>query len=161
MASTATRIAELERELGELRAEAVRGLPESFDVLLVAVGEVRLAVALTDVHEVVPRVMLFRMPGAPPWHAGSLAWRGEHVAVVDAGARWSGEPLPVRLEDRIVLMQHDGALRGLLVSAVEGVDRLRRDELTSSDAELAVGLATRDGSSVALVATHRLFGYER
>ena len=157
------RIAELERELLSLRAgaaaEMLAALPETLGVLIVRVGHTRLALPLAGVHEVLPRVMLFRLPSAPDWHAGSLAWRGQHVPVVDLGARWDGEVLPVRLEDRIVLVQHDGGLHGLLVAEVVDVDTFVRSELTPSTHAAAVALTTRGGGTVALLAPGRLFGF--
>jgi len=162
------RIARLERELLELRRgldaeQPPAKLPaESFEVLLLEAGDARVAIPVTAVIEVLPRVLLFSLPGAAAWQAGYMRWRGEHVSVLDLGARWSGRPLPVRLEDRIVVLRHAGRLHGLLVEDVAGVEWLSPGETTTldeaSDEEgYALALAARAGRSFLLIALDRLF----
>jgi chemotaxis-related protein WspB len=128
-------IERLRQEVAALRqalglSTAVEELPETFDALVAAVETERLAVPLRQVLEVVPRVLLRPLPEAPAHVAGYMRWRGVHVPVVDMGRRCSGEPLPVRLEDRIVLVRRGPSeVRGLLVSEVEGVARIEKSAL--------------------------------
>jgi chemotaxis signal transduction protein len=131
------------------------------DVLLLEGHEALLAVPLHSVVQVVPRVQLLRLPGSPVTLAGHLRFRGEHVPVIDLAARLGREPLPVRLEDRIVLLEEAGARHGLLVPEVAGVARLHRSETSlltglAAGIDCAVALASREGRSVVLVSVERL-----
>lgn len=162
------RIARLEQELRALRASVAgparprEEIPERLPLLVVTAGEARVAVPLGAVVEVVPRVLLDRLPDAPPHRAGFMRWRGEHVGVLDLQARWTGQPLPARLEDRIVVLRHGEALHGLLVEEIAGLDEVRRSEATplppgSEGADYAVALFARGDGSVVLVSLEELF----
>jgi chemotaxis signal transduction protein len=131
----------LRQEIAALRQaldlqSAVEELPETFDTLVGSIGDERLAVPLRHVLEVVPRVFLSPLPEAPAHVAGYMRWRGAHVPVVDMGRHWTGEPLPVRLEDRIVVVRRGpNEVRGLLVSEVEGVARIEKNTLHPARAD--------------------------
>jgi chemotaxis signal transduction protein len=133
-------VAELERlrqEVLGLRTAlglqtALEELAESFDVLVGSVGPDRVGVPLRHVLEVIPRLLVTILPDAPAPLAGYMRWRGLHVPVLDMGRLWSGAPLPLRLEDRIVVVRRaPGELRGLLLSEVEGVTRVDKSALSA------------------------------
>jgi chemotaxis signal transduction protein len=133
----AAELARLRQEVEGLRAAlglqtALEELPEAFDVLVGAVGPDRLGVPLRHVLEVIPRLLVNILPDAPAPLAGYMRWRGLHVPVVDLGRLWSSAPLPVRLEDRIVVVRRaPGEVRGLLLSELEGVTRVRKSALSA------------------------------
>jgi chemotaxis signal transduction protein len=160
-------IQRLRRELEALRAalgvqSAIGELAAVFDTLVAAVDTQRLAVPLQQVVEVLPRVLLSPLPEAPPHVAGYMRWRGVHVPVVDMGLQLQGRPLPVQLEDRIVVIRRSASeLRGLLVSEVEGVVRMQREQLSpvrpdAPGAAWALGFVQREDSAVLLVSLDRL-----
>jgi chemotaxis signal transduction protein len=162
------RLERLEREVSRLRAELlperrIEELPEVLDVLVAIVAGRLVALPLDAVLEVIPRVPFVPLPDAPPHMAGHMRWRGAHVPVVDATFLWTGHCLaPRRLEDRVVVVRHGGAPRGLLVPEVPGVDRFRKAEWDAvaagaGGAELAVALAHRPEGSVLLVSLPHLF----
>jgi chemotaxis signal transduction protein len=128
-------IVRLQQELAALRQAlglqaAVEELPESFDALVGAVGSERMAVPLRYVLEVVPRVLLSPLPEAKAHVAGYMRWRGAHAPVIDMGQRFTGVPLPIRLEDRILVVRRGASeVRGLLLSEIEGVVRIERSAL--------------------------------
>ena len=76
------------------RAEAIRtpasaGRPRGrFQALFFEVAGLRLAVALTDLHSVVPRddVTITPMPDQPAWCLGLMRYRQRNVRVVDTAA---------------------------------------------------------------------------
>jgi chemotaxis-related protein WspB len=160
-------IERLRREVEALQAALgvralVDELPAAFDTLIGGVDTQRLAVLLQEVVEVVPRVLLAPLPEAPPHVAGYMRWRGVHVPVVDMGLKLRGCPLPVQLEDRIVVIRRSASeLRGLLLSEVEGVARIERESLSpvrpdAPGAAWALGFVQRDESAVLLVSLDRL-----
>jgi chemotaxis signal transduction protein len=107
------------------------------------VADERYALPARDVVEVLPRVSLSRMPHAPPWNAGLLAYRGTAVPVIDLNRRLLDARCPPRLGNRILVLDVDrggSAPRerfGLLVEQVLEVRSLpERGALTSSHAGL-------------------------
>ena len=87
------------------------------------IGEDKLALDIRRVREVVPRVRLLRVVGAPDWHAGVFVYRGEVVPVVDLHRLAGAEPCPEHLSSRIILVAPRQAaaaerLVGLLASQV-------------------------------------------
>jgi chemotaxis-related protein WspB len=142
--------------------KAVEELPESFDAVVGVVGFVRLGLPLRYVQEVVPRVPLIPLPEAPKCVAGCMLWRGAYVPVVDMGLCWSGQPLPERLEDRIVVVRHGASEpRGLLFSDVDGIAPVEKSRLAPVRAEAcraagALGFLELDGQPLLLVALGRL-----
>jgi len=128
-------LARLRQEVEALRnalglQAAVEELPEAFDVLVGSAGGVRLGVPLAQVLEVVPRVLVAALPEAPAHVPGYMRWRGVHVPVLDMGRLLTGAPLPLRLEDRIVVVRRGpGQVRGLLLAEVEGVAALEKRAL--------------------------------
>ncbi|HBL27870.1 MAG TPA: hypothetical protein DD490_13610 [Acidobacteria bacterium] len=162
------RLARLEREVSRLRAELfperrLEEIPATLDVLIVGVADGLLAFPLAAVLEVIPLVPCQPLPDAPPQTLGHMRWRGAHVPVIDTTALWTGRNLaPRRLEDRIVVVQHESVVRGLLVPEVLGVDRFQKAEwdavrADTGGAELALALAHRSAGSVLLVSLPHLF----
>lgn len=162
------RLARLEREVLLLRSELfpARGteeLPEALEALVVMIGNEPVALPLEAVVEVIPRVPFVPLPDAPPQVVGHMRWRGAHVPVVDPTFLFTGKTLaPPRLEDRVVVVRHDEAPRGLLVPDVFGVDRFLKAEWNAvradaGGAEFALALAHRSEGAVLLVSLARLF----
>lgn len=162
------RLHHLEQELFRLRAELfperrLEELPEQIEVLIVTIANEPVALPLEAVLEVIPRVPIQPLPEAPPQVVGHMRWRGAHVPVVDPTFLWTGHNLlPPRLEDRVVVVRHDGAPRGLLVPEVSGVDRFSKADWSAvradaGGAEFALALAHRADGSVLLVSLPRLF----
>jgi chemotaxis-related protein WspB len=84
------------------------------------IGDEKLALDIRRVREVVPRVRLQRVSGAPDWHAGVFVYRGEVVPVVDLHRLAGAEPCPEHLSSRIILISPNQSQRwvGLLASQV-------------------------------------------
>jgi chemotaxis-related protein WspB len=165
---TLRRLALLEREVARLRSElfperALEELPETLEALVAVVAGAAIALPLDAVLEVIPRVPIRPLPDAPAHALGHIRWRGVHVAVFDLTCLWTGANLsPRRLEDRLVVVRHEGVPRGLLVPDVEGVESFGRHEWNpvaadAGGAEYAVALAHRPQGSVLLVSLPRLF----
>ena len=76
--------------------------------LFLHTGAERLAIPAAAVVEVVPAVRLHPLPGGPPWVAGVFRFRGTVTPVVDLHRLATGEPCPMRLNTRIVVVNHTG-----------------------------------------------------
>ena len=94
-------------------------------VLTFQVGREPLALDIRRVREVVPRVRLQPVSGAPAWLAGVFVYRGEVVPVIDLHRLISNRECPAHLSTRIILVPQplDGEQRlvGLLAAQVADV----------------------------------------
>jgi len=86
-------------------------------------GVHRYAIDSRHVSEVLPRVRLHAMSGAPDWFAGMLVCRGMAIPVMDLAQLTEGRSCGDRLSGRIVVLRIEvrGSLRqiGLLVESVD------------------------------------------
>lgn len=85
------------------------------------------AVALERLVEIVPRVMMSRLPGADDFVEGVFTYRGELCIAVSLRRRFGHPPRRPRLEDHVVVVRGRRRLLGLVVDRVEG-DRALEDE---------------------------------
>lgn len=91
-------------------------------LLLAAAGELY-AIASHDVVEVIPRVVLRPISGAPPHRAGVFNFRGQVVPVVDVAQLIGGSSCAEHLSSRIIMIRQPpgeggGGLLGLLAERV-------------------------------------------
>lgn len=161
------RLEVLEQEVRRLRAELhpearAEEIPNTLDVLVAVVSNCLVAVPLDVVLEVIPRLPFVALPDAPAHLLGHMRWRGAHVPVLDLHFLWTGRNLaPSRLEDRLIVARHDGAVLGLLVPEVLGVDRFEKPEWNvvrpeTGGAQFALALAHRPEGEVLLISLARL-----
>jgi chemotaxis-related protein WspB len=73
-------------------------------VLTFQVGGDRLALDVQRVREVIPRVNLQRVAGAPGWLAGLFVYRGQVVPVIDLHRLLGAGECPPHLSSRIILV---------------------------------------------------------
>lgn len=132
----------LEQKLAELRSRVVGSvererLPDGpLPLLLLRIGEERVALLQSYVQEVVMVPRLTPLPEAPAWVPGVLNCRGESVLVLDALARLARSSRRAALSDRIVLLDYEGRRVGLLVQEVLGVATASRAEIQSPSRDL-------------------------
>lgn len=78
-------------------------------LLLLSVGEQLYALESERVVEVIPRVMLRPVSGAPPHRPGVFNFRGRVVPVVDVSQLIAGRPCTAHLSSRIIMVRHGEA----------------------------------------------------
>lgn len=123
-------------------------------VLTFQIGDDTLAIDIRGVREVVPRVCLRHVSGAPDWHAGVFVYRGAVVPVVDLHRLAGAEPCPPYLSSRIILIapqQGNGRLIGLLASQVAATRELSLEGQATNRASsdgVNFGVLIADGKGV-------------
>lgn len=162
------RFKKLEREVKILRAllkeqleKSLESFPERQDVLVGMVGAQWVAMSLACIVEVLPRVLLTPLPEVPPYVSGCMQWRGAQVPVIDLSARWGDPPLPVKLEDRIIILEYRKQIWGLLLSHVDHLSSISRQQIDPIPAEIpsapfALGLWSYGDHSVLLLSIDHL-----
>ncbi len=101
------------------------------------IGDACLALDVRRVHEVVPRVGLQPVVGAPPWLAGVFVYRGQAVPVIDLHRLAGAGECPAHLSTRIILVPDprggEGRLLGLLAAQVADVREIEAPARPAAD----------------------------
>ena len=98
-------------------------------LLLFQIGETRYALDTAAVLEIVPRVTLRPVLGAPPGVVGLLDYHAAPVPVLDLSALATGQPATTRFSTRLILVQTaavDGFRRVLGLLAERATTLVRR-----------------------------------
>lgn len=113
--------------------------------LRLALGDDRYAVELLRVQEVVRLIPVIAMRGAAPSLLGVINLRGQVVPVHDLGKWLYRSPVEPDDRARIVVLEHQDELLGVLVSAVTDVVTLNPDQIEPP----ALGARDRIGMGIA------------
>lgn len=132
-------------------------MPE--DHCIFAVAQLTAAVPARDVVEIVPMPELSPLPETPSFVLGAFNLRGRGVPVVSLTARLLDEMQPPRAPDRVIVVEHDGALVGLHVTSVHDVTPLPESSIedplahahSARHARFLRGIAKREDALVALL----------
>jgi chemotaxis-related protein WspB len=102
-------------------------------VLTFQVGREPLALDIRRVREVLPRVRLRPVSGAPDWLAGAFVYRGRVIPVIDLHRLAGAGECPPHLSSRIILVPHTPPgggerLLGLLATQVADIREVHVDD---------------------------------
>lgn len=111
-------------------------------VLPFRIGAAWYGVDAREVVEVIPHVPLRPCPGAPPYVAGVLNYRGSVVPVLDLGLRTGAPPCAPRLSTRILVATYPGRdsvsrRLGLLAESMTATLALGEDAFLGGQLSLA------------------------
>ncbi len=121
--------------------------------LVVRTADIRLAVPLESVRDVMRPLPLTALPGTPDWVAGVANVRGDIVTVIDLAAFLElGEPAARR--GLVIVQGNDGCVLGALVDEITGIRAVTDDAESPIDNRLAQFLAGVGADPSGLV--HRL-----
>lgn len=130
--------------------------------LRVTVGNDSYGMELLRVQEVVRLAPIVALRGAARAVLGVMNLRGRIVPVIDLGLWLQAGCVHADERSRIVVVERDDEMIGMLVSAVEDVVTLGRERieppLASSDPGAIVGIARVGGTPTVLLDANALFG---
>ena len=123
--------------------------------LVFQVGPDKVAVDVRRVREVVPRVQLTAVQGAPGWVAGVFVYHGRVVPVVDLHALAGVGECPMHLSSRIILFPYPldvpESLVGLLATQVAEIREIRpgiAQPIPGPPGRPSLGPALADGQGI-------------
>lgn len=115
------------------------------------------------VQEVLRVTEIAPVPGSPPYVLGIINLRGNVVTVIDTRKRFGLEPKELDDSTRIVIIESDKQVVGVLVDAVAEVVDLRSTEIesapnvgTEESAKFIQGVASSDNELLILVDLNKL-----
>ncbi|WP_185266165.1 chemotaxis protein CheW [Halopseudomonas xiamenensis] len=111
-----------------------------------------------QVQEVLRHSEIAPVPGAPSYVLGIINLRGNVVTVIDTRQRFGLEPAPVTDQTRIVIIEADRQVVGILVDSVAEVVYLRQSEIetapnvgTDESAKFIQGVSNKNDELLILV----------
>jgi purine-binding chemotaxis protein CheW len=108
--------------------------PEEPEIWLVfRLGKDRFGLLVADIREVMRVGPITRVPQAPFSVVGVTDLRGRVIPVVDLRARFGFDPVEVDEQSRIIVLDAEGRLIGLLVDGVDRVTRIMPSQKTDPE----------------------------
>lgn len=111
-----------------------------------------------QVQEVLRHTEIAPVPGAPSYVLGIINLRGNVVTVIDTRQRFGLQPSPVTEQTRIVIIEADRQVVGILVDSVAEVVYLRQSEIetapnvgTDESAKFIQGVCNKNDELLILV----------
>ncbi|AEE22266.1 chemotaxis protein CheW [Paraglaciecola chathamensis] len=130
-------------------------------------GEETYGINVMQVQEVLRHTEIAPVPGAPEYVLGIINLRGNVVTVIDTRSRFGLEPTDLTDNTRIVIIESDEQVVGILVDSVAEVVYLRSSEIdsapnvgTEESAKFIQGVSNRDGELLILVDLNKLLSDE-
>ncbi|MCY7294409.1 chemotaxis protein CheW [Alteromonas sp. a30] len=116
-----------------------------------------------QVQEVLRYTDIAPVPGAPDYVLGIINLRGNVVTVIDTRSRFGLPPTETTDNTRIVIIESDEQVVGILVDSVAEVVYLKTSEIdsapnvgTEESAKFIQGVSNRDGELLILVDLNKL-----
>jgi len=142
---------------------------EGFDTQWVTfyLAEEKYGVPVAQVREVLRYSEITPVPGAPDYVIGIINLRGNVVTVLDTRKRFALPPNDVDDSTRVVIIEVEEQVVGILVDSVSDVVRLKTGEIETApnvgndeSSKYIQGVASRDGNLLILVDLHKLLSDE-
>lgn len=93
------------------------------------VGAETFGVPITCVHEIVRVPEITNVPDSPEFVEGVINLRGKIVSVVDLRKRFGEQQTPATKKNRVIVVDSEGKLVGLIVDAASEVMRIPQSEI--------------------------------
>ena len=126
-------------------------------------GEETYGINVMQVQEVLRYTEIAPVPGAPDYVLGIINLRGNVVTVIDTRSRFGLPPTETTDNTRIVIIESDEQVVGILVDSVAEVVYLKTSEIdvapnvgTEEIAKFIQGVSNRDGELLILVDLNKL-----
>ena len=92
-----------------------------FHIVGFQVGRETYGVPITALHEIVRVPEITAVPDAPSYMEGVINLRGKIVSVIDLRKRFAEKKISVTRRNRILVVEHNGRLAGLIVDSASEV----------------------------------------
>ena len=116
-----------------------------------------------QVQEILRYSEIAAVPGAPDYVVGIINLRGNVVTVIDTRSRFGLMPADITDNSRIVIIEADKQVIGILVDSVSEVVYLKNSEIeaaphvgTEESSQFIQGVTNRDGGLLILVDLNKL-----
>ncbi|ADC65238.1 CheW protein [Ferroglobus placidus DSM 10642] len=98
-------------------------------VIVFNLGDERYGVDISQVREIIKPTEITRIPNAPEFVEGVINLRGQITTIINLRKRFNLEPKPIDQNTRIIVVEHDGAVIGMMVDNVTEVKYLSKSDI--------------------------------
>ncbi|GAB3029776.1 chemotaxis protein CheW [Bowmanella dokdonensis] len=144
-------------------SSAAAGKDEVLQWVTFRLGDETYGINVMQVQEVLRYTEIAPVPGAPDYVLGIINLRGNVVTVIDTRARFGLDANEVSDNTRIVIIESDQQVVGILVDSVAEVVYLKSSEIdsapnvgTEESAKFIQGVSNREGELLILVDLNKL-----
>jgi purine-binding chemotaxis protein CheW len=130
------------------------------------VGRETYGVPITSLHEIVRVPEITAVPDAPEYMEGVINLRGKIVSVIDLRKRFGEKKIVSGRRNRILVVEHNGRLSGLIVDSASEVLKIPAADIDSSPTAFqesglncVTGLGKYRGRLIVLLDPARLLDY--
>ena len=103
------------------------------------VGRETYGVPITSLHEIVRVPEITAVPDAPDYLEGVINLRGKIVSVMDLRKRFGQKQATLKKQNRILVVEHQGRLAGLIVDSASEVLKISADAVEAPPAAFQEG----------------------
>ena len=157
--------------MNDISKQSVKKSAAAADVVLQWVTfnlqEETYGINVMQVQEVLRYTEIAPVPGSPDYVLGIINLRGNVVTVIDTRSRFGLEPAEVTDNSRMVIIEAEKQVIGILVDSVAEVVYLKSSEIdtapnvgTEESARFIQGVSNRDGQLLILVDLNKLLSDE-
>lgn len=107
-----------------MQADKVVKGSETVQVIVFNLGEERYGVDISQVREIIRPTQITRIPNAPDFVEGVINLRGQITTIINLRKRFGMEPKPIDNNTRIIVVEFDNAVIGMMVDTVSEVKYL-------------------------------------
>jgi len=136
---------------------------EVFQRVTVQLENESYGINVMQVQEILRYSEIAAVPGAPDYVVGIINLRGNVVTVIDTRSRFGLMPADITDNSRIVIIEADKQVIGILVDSVSEVVYLKNSEIeaaphvgTEESSQFIQGVTNRDGGLLILVDLNKL-----
>ena len=130
------------------------------------VGRETYGVPITSLHEIVRVPEITAVPDAPEYMEGVINLRGKIVSVIDLRKRFSEKTIDQGRQNRILVVEHNGRLAGLIVDSASEVLKIPATDVEPAPATFqdgglncVTGLGKYQGRLIVLLDMAKLLEY--
>lgn len=102
---------------------------ETVQVIVFRLGEERYGVDISQVREIIRPSQITRIPNAPDFVEGVINLRGQITTIVNLRKRFGMSPKPIDNDTRIIVVEHNNAIIGMMVDTVNEVKYLPQRDI--------------------------------
>ncbi|MEM0202452.1 MAG: chemotaxis protein CheW [Archaeoglobaceae archaeon] len=107
--------------------QAMKG--ETVQVIVFKLGEERYGVDISQVREIIRPTQITRIPNAPDFVEGVINLRGQITTIVNLRKRFGLPPKPIDNDTRIIVVEYNNAVIGMMVDTVNEVKYLSQKDI--------------------------------
>ncbi|ADB58427.1 chemotaxis protein CheW [Archaeoglobus profundus] len=108
--------------------QALKG-GETIQVIVFSLGEERYGVDITQVREIIRPTKITRIPNAPDFVEGVINLRGQITTIINLRKRFGLPPKEIDNDTRIIVVEYNDAVIGMMVDTVNEVKYLTSDDI--------------------------------